>query len=121
MKSEVGNVFSCLQNALLYDNVNVLMFHVVSDLKQEIQIHERHHADNNKSVERVRNSIVDSNKLQAELESNSPAGQIVSQTIPPHNTTTSPIKSRIYNTFLKAKRIFQFTSKKTIKMKKHNN
>ncbi|KAG5322727.1 NDL1A protein, partial [Pseudoatta argentina] len=63
----------------------------VRDLKQEIQVHERHHADNNKSVERVR-SIVDSNKLQAELESNSPASQIVSQTIPQNNTTTSPIK-----------------------------
>ncbi|KAH0947405.1 hypothetical protein HN011_009779 [Eciton burchellii] len=64
----------------------------VRDLKQEIQIHERHHADNNKSIDRVRNNIVDSNKLQAELESNSPASQIVSQTIPPNNTTTSPIK-----------------------------
>ncbi|XP_018313028.1 nuclear distribution protein nudE-like 1-A isoform X2 [Mycetomoellerius zeteki] len=63
----------------------------VRDLKQEIQVHERHHADNNKSVERVR-SIVDSNKLQAELESNSPASQIVPQTIPQNNTTTSPIK-----------------------------
>ncbi|XP_070163601.1 nuclear distribution protein nudE-like 1-B isoform X3 [Polyergus mexicanus] len=64
----------------------------VRDLKQEIQVHERHHADNNKIVERVRNSIVDSNKLQAELESNSPTSQIVSQTIPSNNTTTSPIK-----------------------------
>ncbi|XP_011876513.1 PREDICTED: nuclear distribution protein nudE-like 1-A isoform X1 [Vollenhovia emeryi] len=63
----------------------------VRDLKQEIQVHERHHADNNKSAERVR-SIVDSNKLQAELESNSPASQIVPQTIPQNNTTTSPIK-----------------------------
>ncbi|XP_029672219.1 nuclear distribution protein nudE-like 1-B [Formica exsecta] len=64
----------------------------VRDLKQEIQVHERHHTDNNKTAERVRNSIVDSNKLQAELESNSPASQIVSQTIPSNNTTTSPIK-----------------------------
>ncbi|XP_071579427.1 nuclear distribution protein nudE-like 1-B isoform X1 [Temnothorax nylanderi] len=64
----------------------------VRDLKQEIQVHERHHADNNKSAERVRNSIVDSNKLQAELESNSPASQIVPPTIPQNNTTTSPIK-----------------------------
>ncbi|KYN00177.1 Nuclear distribution protein nudE-like 1-A [Cyphomyrmex costatus] len=63
----------------------------VRDLKQEIQVHERHHADNNKSVERVR-SILDSNKLQAELETNSPASQIVPQTIPQNNTTTSPIK-----------------------------
>ncbi|XP_072760489.1 nuclear distribution protein nudE-like 1-B [Anoplolepis gracilipes] len=63
----------------------------VRDLKQEIQVHERHHADNNKTAERVRN-IVDSNKLQAELESNSPASQIVSQTIPSNNTTPSPIK-----------------------------
>jgi len=88
------------------------MFYVILDLKQEIQIHERHHADNNKSIDRVRSSMVDSNKLQAELESNSPASQIVSQTIPPNNTTTSPIKSRIYNTFLKAKRIFHLTSKR---------
>lgn len=64
----------------------------VRDLKQEIQVHERHHTDNNKTAERVRNSIVDSNKLQAELESNSPASQIVSQAIPSNNTTTSPIK-----------------------------
>ncbi|EFN62080.1 Nuclear distribution protein nudE-like 1 [Camponotus floridanus] len=63
----------------------------VRDLKQEIQVHERHHADNNKSAERVRNNI-DSNKLQAELESNSPASQIVSQTISSNNTTTSPMK-----------------------------
>ncbi|GAB1869014.1 NUDE domain-containing protein [Camponotus japonicus] len=63
----------------------------VRDLKQEIQVHERHHADNNKSAERVCNNI-DSNKLQAELESNSPASQIVSQTIPSNNTTTSPMK-----------------------------
>ncbi|XP_032672986.1 nuclear distribution protein nudE-like 1-A [Odontomachus brunneus] len=62
----------------------------VRDLKQEIQVHERHHADNNKS-ERVR-SIVDNNKLQTELESNSPASQIAPQTIPPNNTTTSPLK-----------------------------
>ncbi|XP_025159558.1 nuclear distribution protein nudE-like 1-A isoform X2 [Harpegnathos saltator] len=62
----------------------------VRDLKQEIQVHERHHADNNKPSDRVR-SIVDSNKLQAELESNSPAGQIAPQTIPPSNTT-SPLK-----------------------------
>ncbi|KAL0110530.1 hypothetical protein PUN28_013852 [Cardiocondyla obscurior] len=63
----------------------------VRDLKQEIQVHERHHADNNKTSEKVR-SIVDSNKLQAELESNSPASQIVTQTIAQNNTTTSPIK-----------------------------
>ena len=79
-------------------------------MKQEIQVHERHHADNNKSVERVR-SIVDSNKLQAELESNSPASQIVSQTIPQNNTTTSPIKSRLYKTFVKAKYFFHFASR----------
>lgn len=69
-------------------------------MKQEIQVHERHHADNNKSAERVRNNI-DSNKLQAELESNSPASQIVSQTIPSNNTTTSPMKRRLYNAFVK--------------------
>ncbi|XP_014467507.1 PREDICTED: nuclear distribution protein nudE-like 1-A isoform X1 [Dinoponera quadriceps] len=63
----------------------------VRDLKQEIQVHERHHADNNKTVDRVRN-IVDSNKLQAELESNSPASQLPPQTIPPSSTTTSPLK-----------------------------
>ncbi|XP_020294920.1 nuclear distribution protein nudE-like 1-A isoform X2 [Pseudomyrmex gracilis] len=63
----------------------------VRDLKQEIQVHERHHSDNNKSTERVCNNIVDSNKLQAELESNSPANQIVTQ-LPTNNTTTSPIK-----------------------------
>lgn len=62
----------------------------VRDLKQEIQVHERHHADNNKSAERGRN-IVDSNKLQTELESNTPASQIVPQTVPSSNTT-SPLK-----------------------------
>lgn len=65
-------------------------------------MHERHHVDNNKTVERVRNNIVDSNKLQAELESNSPASQIVSQTIPSNNTTASPIKRRFYNALVKA-------------------
>lgn len=80
-------------------------------MKQEIQVHERHHADNNKAVERVRNSIVDSNKLQAELESNSPASQIVSQTIP-QNNTTPPIKSRLCKTFVKAKCFFNFASKR---------
>lgn len=77
------------------------------DLKQEIQVHERH-SDNNKPTERVR-SIVDSNKLQAELESNSPASQVVPQTIPPSNTTTSPIKSRIHNVFVKTTHIFRST------------
>lgn len=71
----------------------------ISDLKQEIQVHERHHADNNKSTERVCNNIVDSNKLQAELESNSPANQIVTQ-LPTNNTTTSPIKSMMYIFFV---------------------
>lgn len=78
-------------------------------MKQEIQVHERHHADNNKTAERVRNSIVDSNKLQAELESNSPVSQIVSQTIPSNNTTTSPMKRRLYNAFVKA--CFPFCTK----------
>lgn len=79
------------------------------DLKQELQVQERNHTDNNKSVDRVR-SIVDSNKLQAELESNSPASQVVPP-IPPSNTTL-PLKSRIHNTFIKAKRIFHSTSRK---------
>ena len=70
-------------------------------------MHERH-SDNNKPTERVR-SIVDSNKLQAELESNSPASQVVPQTIPPSNTTTSPIKSRIHNVFVKTTHIFRST------------
>jgi len=74
-------------------------------------VHERHHADNNKPTDRVR-SIVDSNKLQAELESNSPASQIVSQTVPPNNTTSSPIKSRIRNVFVKTTRVFHSTAKK---------
>lgn len=73
-------------------------------------MHERHHADNNKSAERGRN-IVDSNKLQTELESNTPASQIVPQTVPSSNTT-SPLKSRIHNIFVKTKRIFYLVSRK---------
>jgi len=87
----------------------------VRDLKQEIQVHERHHTDNNKTAERVR-SIVDSNKLQAELESNSPASQIVPQTIPQNNTSTSPIKSRLYKTLVNAKRVFHFRLRRQSKL-----
>lgn len=96
----------------MFHDYSQLIFCDISDLKQEIQVHERHHADNNKSAERVRNSIVDSNKLQAELESNSPASQIVPQTVPQNNTTTSPIKSRLYKTVLKAKSVFHFASRR---------
>ncbi|XP_017760577.1 PREDICTED: nuclear distribution protein nudE-like 1-A isoform X2 [Eufriesea mexicana] len=64
----------------------------IRDLKQEIQIQERHQPDNDKSVDRVRNHV-DSNKLQVELETHmSPSSPIVPQSIPSNNTTTSPLK-----------------------------
>ncbi|XP_012258859.1 nuclear distribution protein nudE-like 1-A isoform X2 [Athalia rosae] len=65
----------------------------IRDLKQEIQVQERHQPDNDKSVDRVR-SIVDSNKLQVELEAIPPSSSpSTPQTIPPPtHATTSPLK-----------------------------
>ncbi|KAF3425496.1 hypothetical protein E2986_05426 [Frieseomelitta varia] len=64
----------------------------IRDLKQEIQVQERHQPDNDKSADRVRNHV-DSNKLQVELETHmSPSNPIVPQSISPNNTTTSPLK-----------------------------
>ncbi|XP_053987542.1 nuclear distribution protein nudE homolog 1-A [Hylaeus anthracinus] len=63
----------------------------IRDLKQEIQVQERHQPDNDKSADRVRNHV-DSNKLQVELETHiPPSSPIVQQSIPPSNTT-SPLK-----------------------------
>ncbi|XP_046736940.1 nuclear distribution protein nudE-like 1 isoform X1 [Diprion similis] len=62
----------------------------IRDLKQEIQVQERHQPDNDKSVDRVR-SIVDSNKLQVELETLTPSSSpSTPQTIPPTTHTTAP-------------------------------
>ncbi|XP_029037643.1 nuclear distribution protein nudE-like 1-A isoform X1 [Osmia bicornis bicornis] len=61
----------------------------IRDLKQEIQVQERHQPDNDKSADRVRNHV-DSNKLQVELETHS--APIVPQSITPSNTATSPLK-----------------------------
>ncbi|XP_015588684.1 nuclear distribution protein nudE homolog 1-A [Cephus cinctus] len=44
----------------------------IRDLKQEIQIHERQQPDNDKSADRVR-TVVDSNKLQVDLETCTPS------------------------------------------------
>ncbi|XP_017884534.1 nuclear distribution protein nudE-like 1-B [Ceratina calcarata] len=71
----------------------------IRDLKQEIQVQERHQPDNDKLADRVRNHV-DSNKLQVELETThpippgSPVAAIVSQSISPptNNTTSSPLK-----------------------------
>ncbi|XP_076755016.1 nuclear distribution protein nudE [Xylocopa sonorina] len=64
----------------------------IRDLKQEIQVQERHQPDNDKSVDRVRNHV-DSNKLQVELETHMPPNNtIVQQSIPANNTTSSPLK-----------------------------
>ncbi|XP_043282144.1 nuclear distribution protein nudE-like 1-B isoform X2 [Venturia canescens] len=66
----------------------------IRDLKQEINVLKRHHPDNDKSAaERVR-SLIDSNKLQVELESHaSPAISPLPQSIPPmvHNPS-QPLK-----------------------------
>ncbi|XP_076680810.1 nuclear distribution protein nudE isoform X2 [Andrena cerasifolii] len=63
----------------------------IRDLKQEIQVQERHQPDNDKSADRVRNHV-DSNKLQVELETHMPpTSPIVPQSIPPSNTA-SPLK-----------------------------
>ncbi|XP_033330793.1 nuclear distribution protein nudE [Megalopta genalis] len=62
----------------------------IRDLKQEIQVQERHQPDNDKSADRVRNHV-DSNKLQVELETHISSTPIVQQSIPPSNTT-SPLK-----------------------------
>ncbi|XP_043258245.1 nuclear distribution protein nudE homolog 1-A isoform X1 [Colletes gigas] len=63
----------------------------IRDLKQEIQVQERHQPDNDKSADRVRNHV-DSNKLQVELETHiPPTSPIVQQSITPSNTT-SPLK-----------------------------
>ncbi|KAK2577167.1 hypothetical protein KPH14_003324 [Odynerus spinipes] len=61
----------------------------IRDLKQEIQVQERHQPDNDKTADRVRN-LVDSNKLQVELETHTPpSSPLVSQSMPPNNTTSS--------------------------------
>ncbi|XP_043682096.1 nuclear distribution protein nudE-like 1-B isoform X1 [Vespula pensylvanica] len=61
----------------------------IRDLKQEIQVQERHQPDNDKTADRVRN-LVDSNKLQVELETHTPpSSPLVSQSIPSNNTTPS--------------------------------
>lgn len=65
----------------------------IRDLKQEIQVQERYQPDNDKSADRVRN-IVDSNKLQVELETHTPptsplASQNMSQTV---HTPPPPLK-----------------------------
>ncbi|KAL2740483.1 nuclear distribution protein nudE-like 1-B isoform X1 [Vespula squamosa] len=71
----------------------------IRDLKQEIQVQERHQPDNDKTADRVRN-LVDSNKLQVELETHTPpSSPLVSQSIPSNNTTPS-LKSKIHNAFL---------------------
>lgn len=62
----------------------------IRDLKQEIQVQERHQPDNDKSADRVRNHV-DSNKLQVELETHISSTPIVQQSIPSSNTT-SPLK-----------------------------
>ncbi|XP_076641175.1 nuclear distribution protein nudE [Halictus rubicundus] len=62
----------------------------IRDLKQEIQVQERHQPDNDKSADRVRNHV-DSNKLQVELETHISSTPIVQQSIPPSNTP-SPLK-----------------------------
>lgn len=87
----------------------IIIFHFITDLKQEIQVQERHQPDNDKSADRVRN-LVDSNKLQVELETHS--APIVPQSIPPSNTATSPLKSKIHNTLRKTKRMFCFGPKR---------
>lgn len=89
----------------------ILTSSFTTDLKQEIQVQVRHQPDNDKSAERVRNHV-DSNKLQVELETHiSPTSPIVSQSIPPSNTT-SPLKSKIHNTLRKTKRMFCFGPKR---------
>ncbi|KAI4492324.1 hypothetical protein M0802_009834 [Mischocyttarus mexicanus] len=79
----------------------------IRDLKQEIQVQERHQPDNDKTADRVRN-LVDSNKLQVELETHTPpSSPLVSQSIPSNNTTPS-LKSKIHNAFRKSRRILFF-------------
>lgn len=41
----------------------------------------------------------------------SPSSPIVPQSIPPNNTATSPLKSKIHNTLRKTKRMFFFGPK----------
>ncbi|XP_043505473.1 nuclear distribution protein nudE-like 1-B isoform X2 [Polistes fuscatus] len=61
----------------------------IRDLKQEIQVQERHQPDNDKTADRVRN-LVDSNKLQVELETHTPpSSPLVSQSVPSNNTASS--------------------------------
>ncbi|XP_066593491.1 nuclear distribution protein nudE-like 1-B isoform X2 [Prorops nasuta] len=57
----------------------------IRDLKQEIQVQERHNS--NEKSERVR-SIVDSNKVHMELESHMQTNNSISQTINLNNTTS---------------------------------
>lgn len=88
----------------------------IRDLKQEIQVQERHQPDNDKTADRVRN-LVDSNKLQVELETHTaPSSPLVSQSMPSNNTTPS-LKSKIHSAFHKSKYIFYFRSKRKNSLK----
>lgn len=90
----------------------IVITELIADLKQEIQVQERHQPDNDKSADRVRNHV-DSNKLQVELETHvPPSSPIVPQSIPPNNTTSSPLKSKIHNALRKTKRMFCFGPKR---------
>lgn len=77
-------------------------------MKQEIQVQERHQPDNDKVVDRVR-SIVDSNKLQVELETLTPSGSPATpQTIPP---PTPPLKSKLHSPVHTTKNMSGFITK----------
>ena len=78
----------------------------ILDLKQEIQVLARQHTDNDKSaaVDRVCNHV-DSNKLQAELDSHTPPTS-------PMNTTT-PLKSKMRSALHKTKLFFVRSKKRS--------
>ncbi|XP_012273574.1 nuclear distribution protein nudE-like 1-B [Orussus abietinus] len=63
----------------------------IRDLKQEIQVQERQKSDNDKSSDRIC-GVVDSNKLQVELESHivPPASTVAPQSIAPQVHTSLP-------------------------------
>ena len=84
------------------------------DLKQEIQVQERRHPDNDKLADRVRNHV-DSNKLQVELQSHTPpSSPIAPQNISPTvNSTTPQTKSKIHSALRKTKLLFSIHKRRS--------
>lgn len=67
-------------------------------MKQEIQVNSRHQADNDKSANRVHNHVVDSNKLQIEMDTQTPPTSPING-----STNISSTKSKIRNAARKVK------------------